>query len=48
MMRRFETIVADNHVSVMYKAPSGFITVINCFNQELWLILSGNILISIS
>ena len=43
-----ENIGAENHVSVMYQAPSGFIIAMNCFNHEIWLILNGNILISIS
>ena len=48
MIRIFENIGAENHVSVIHKAPSGFIIAMNCFNEEIQLIFSGNILISIS
>ena len=48
MMRIFENIGAENHVAVMYQAPSGLIIAMNCFNHEIWLILHENILISIS
>ena len=35
MMRIFENIGAENHVSVMYQAPSGFNLAMNYFNQEI-------------
>ncbi len=40
IMRIFENIGAENHVSVMYQAPSGFIIAMTCFNHEIWLIFN--------